>query len=105
MIGTSLGDSHTKVKDTLIMALSKAVLQGKLQGAQCSETVNSRVSIIIVICMKKQGFSSCLRAKAWCWRSQGSARALPCCHFATPESYSHNVATVTEREANHYLGF
>ena len=79
------------------MALSKAVLQGKLKEAQCSETVKSRVSIIIMIWMEKLRFSSCLRAKPGCRRS--------CRHFATPESYSHKVATVTERGANHYLGF
>ena len=48
------------------MALSKAVLQGKLKEAQCPETVKSRVSIIIMIWMKKLRFSSCLRAKAGC---------------------------------------
>lgn len=88
------------------MALSKALLQGKLKGAPCSETVKSRVSIIIIImsCMKLR-FSSRLRAKAGCRGSQGSAKAQPCCHLATPESYSHKVATVTETEANHYFGF
>ena len=88
------------------MALSNAMLQGKLKGTQCSETVKSRVSIIIIImiCMKLR-FSSYLRAKAGHWGSQGSAKVQPCCQLATPESFSHKVATVTEREANHYLGF
>ena len=86
------------------MALSNAVLQGKLKGTQCFEAVKSRVSVIIMICMKKLRFSCCSRAKAGHRGSQGSAKAEPCHHFATPESYSHKVATVTEREANHYLG-
>lgn len=89
------------------MALSNAMLQGKLKGTQCAETVKSRVSIImiIMICMKLR-FSSCLRAKAGRWGSQGSAKVRPCCHLATPESTrERKVATVTEREAIHYLGF
>ena len=88
------------------MALSNAMLQGKLKGTQCSETVKSRVSIIIIImiCMKLR-FSSCSRAKAGRWGLQGSAKVQPCCQLATPESFSHEVATVTEREANHYFGF
>ena len=47
------------------MALCNAMLQGKLKGTQCSETVKSRVSIIIImmICMKLR-FSSCL-SKSW----------------------------------------
>lgn len=88
------------------MALSNALLQGKLRGTQCSETVKPRVSIIIIImiCMKLR-FSSYLRAKTGRWGSQGSAKVQPCCQLATLESFSHKVATVTEREANHYLGF
>ena len=56
------------------MALSNAMLQGKLKGTQCSETVKSRVStiIIIMICMKLR-FSSCSRAKAGRW----GHKALP----------------------------
>ena len=45
------------------LSFSKTVLEGKLKGAQCSETIKSRVSSIIMICMKNLRFSSHRRAK------------------------------------------
>ena len=56
---------------------TKAVLQGKLKGAQCSEPVKSRVPSIIMICMKNLTFSSRPRAKVGSWGPPGSARAQP----------------------------
>ena len=88
------------------MALSNAMLQGKLKGTQCSETVKSRVSIIIIImiCMKLR-FSSCLRAKAGRWGHKALPKYSPAVNWQHRRAFSQKVATVTEREANHYLGF
>ena len=41
----------------------KAMLRGKLKGAQCYEPVKSKVASISLICMKNLRLSSCQRAK------------------------------------------
>ena len=59
------------------MLFCKAVLWGKLKGAQCSETAKSRVPSIWFV-WKKIRFSNRPRAKVRCQGPLGSARTLPC---------------------------
>ena len=59
---------------------SKAVLQEKLRGAQCFESVNPRVFSYIRISIKRLRFPYCPREKVRCQGQQGTAREWPCIH-------------------------